>query len=297
MQLGRCPIAIQARSTRVCRAEWTSIATASPRMRRTHGGFGQYPGQYGMAVLSRYPIEASQVRSFQNLKWSEMPGALVPQDPKSSEHYYPADVWSKLRLSSKSFWDVPIKTPQGMLSVLASHPTPPAFDGDEDRNGCRNHDEIRLLHDYIERSGKDYLVDDQGKHGGLAADRDFVIVGDLNSDPVDGGSRQEAIVQLLSSTEVARGRVPRSAGAEAAAERQGKANKTHRGDPAEDTADFSDNAVGNLRADYVLPGKRFQIAQSGVFWPRLEDVSPQLRESMKQCLEASDHHLVWVDVR
>ena len=33
--------------------------------------------------------------------------------------------------------------------LLASHPTPPVFDGDEDRNGKRNHDEVRLIADYI----------------------------------------------------------------------------------------------------------------------------------------------------
>ena len=28
-------------------------------------------------------------------------------------------------------------------------PTPPAFDGEEDRNGRRNHDEIRFWVDYV----------------------------------------------------------------------------------------------------------------------------------------------------
>jgi len=31
-----------------------------------------------------------------------------------------------------------------VIHILASHPTPPVFDGVEDRNGRRNHDEIRL---------------------------------------------------------------------------------------------------------------------------------------------------------
>jgi hypothetical protein len=37
-------------------------------------GYGLHPGQYGMLVLSRYPIDEAKVRSFQLLKWSTMPG-------------------------------------------------------------------------------------------------------------------------------------------------------------------------------------------------------------------------------
>src|SRR3954451_3653565 len=36
-------------------------------------GFGKHPGEYGMLVLSRFPIDSSQVRSFQKLLWRDMP--------------------------------------------------------------------------------------------------------------------------------------------------------------------------------------------------------------------------------
>src|SRR3546814_14376375 len=38
-------------------------------------GYGLHPGQYGMLVLSRYPIDTDAVRTFRLLKWSAMPGA------------------------------------------------------------------------------------------------------------------------------------------------------------------------------------------------------------------------------
>ena len=41
-------------------------------------GFGLHPGQYGMLVLSRYPIEVANVRTFQLLKWSALPDAMQP---------------------------------------------------------------------------------------------------------------------------------------------------------------------------------------------------------------------------
>ncbi|MDQ3106173.1 MAG: GAF domain-containing protein, partial [Actinomycetota bacterium] len=49
-----------------------------------------------------------------------------------------------LRLSSKSHWDVTLNIGGTLVHALVSHPTPPVFDGTEDRNGKRNHDEIRF---------------------------------------------------------------------------------------------------------------------------------------------------------
>ncbi len=101
-------------------------------------GYGLHPGQYGMLVLSRYPIDAQAVRSFQLLKWSALPGALRPIDPGSKTSYYSDAIWAQLRLSSKSHWDVPVRTPLGVVHALVSHPTPPVFDGAEKRNAARS---------------------------------------------------------------------------------------------------------------------------------------------------------------
>jgi hypothetical protein len=46
-------------------------------------GFGFFPGQFGMAVFSRYPIDHDAVRTFQLFRWADMPGALLPVDPAS----------------------------------------------------------------------------------------------------------------------------------------------------------------------------------------------------------------------
>lgn len=256
-------------------------------------GFGRFPGQYGMAVASRFEIDDANVKTMQNLLWAQMPDALRPQ-AKGESPYYDDPTWKKLRLPSKSFWDVPITTSLGTLHVLASHPTPPAFDGPEDRNGCRNHDEIRLIQDYIDAA--DYIRDDTGNPAGLKEDDSFVVLGDLNSDPLDGGSRPEAIVKLTTHKRIATVN-PTSKGAVKATEEQGGANRKHNGPSETDTGDFNDRAVGNLRIDYVLPSSDFQIVASGVFWPSLDAVDPSLREAVKECMAASDHHLVWVDVK
>ncbi|MEZ6068303.1 MAG: endonuclease/exonuclease/phosphatase family protein [Planctomycetaceae bacterium] len=253
-------------------------------------GFGRYPGQYGMVLLSRYPIDVERVRSFRKLLWKSMPGALLPVDPASSEPYYSPEQLAVFRLSSKSHWDVPVLIGERMLHVLAAHPTPPSFDGPEDRHGRRNHDEIRLWADYLSPDRDDYLVDDDGQSGGLLADAAFVIVGDLNADPHDGESANGAIAQLLEHPRVRAEPVPMSTGAAESANVVARANREHRGDARHDTANFSSpNGPGNLRVDYVLPSRELRIVASGVYWPAREEAGHEL-------LRATDHRLVWVDV-
>ena len=73
------------------------------------------------------------------------------------------------------------------------------------------------------------------------------------------------------------------------------ANAAHKGDPAFDTADFTDGEVGNLRADYVLPSQDLGVVGGGVFWPTEAD--PLGRLVVMKPLATSDHRLVYLDVR
>jgi len=234
-------------------------------------GYGQHPGQYGMLLLSMFPIDSIRARTFQKLRWQDMPNAERPHHPDG--RVFQADtVWSQLRLSSKSHWDVPIKTPQGVFHLLASHPTPPVFDGDEDRNGRRNHDEIRFWADYVVPLRSSWIIDDQGVRGGLPADAPFVIAGDLNADPLAGASFNQAINQLLKHRLVnpVQPRQMRD---------QAQAN----------TASFGP-VTGEMRVDYVLPARTLGVLGSGVFWPAEGSAE-------HAWIDASDHRLVWVDLR
>jgi hypothetical protein len=199
--------------------------------------------------------------------------------------HYPEGADALLRLSSKSHWDVQAEVAPGCtVHVLASHPTPPVFDGAEDRNGRRNHDEIRFWTDYI--SGLEWMTDDAGQAGGLSPEAAFVVMGDLNSDPADGDGIRSAIVDLLSHARVV-DPSPASEGAKEAAQ-AGGANESHEGDPALDTANFHSDFTGNLRIDYVLPSAGQRLEASGVFWP-LTGLPGEA------WIDASDHRLVWVD--
>ncbi len=198
-----------------------------------------------------------------------------------------------LPLSSKSHWDVPIDVGGRTIHLLAAHPTPPVFDGPEDRNGTRNADEIGFWAYYVAGTDTSWIVDDAGVSGGLAADAEFVIVGDLNSDPVDGDSVAGATQQVLQLNGI-QDPAPTSGGAVEAAGAQGLINETHSGDPALDTADFTDDAPGNLRADYVLPSAGLEVVDAGVFWPTTDDELSSLVTT--DPLASSDHRLVWVDL-
>ncbi|ACC84852.1 phytase [Nostoc punctiforme] len=260
-------------------------------------GFGDFPGQYGMLLLSKYPIDTANIRTFQNFLWKDMPNALLPDDPTTPQanDWYSQEELALLRLSSKSHWDVPIEVNGKTIHALVSHPTPPTFDGAEDRNGKRNHDEIRFWADYITPGNGNYIYDDQGKTGGIAAGSDFVIMGDQNADPLDGDSYDNAIRQLLQNPGINTNVIPTSFGGPQQAALQGGANVSQKGNPSFDTADFADTAPGNLRTDYVLPSADLTITDSGVFWPLNND--PAFSPVGTFPFPSSDHRLVFADVQ
>jgi endonuclease/exonuclease/phosphatase family metal-dependent hydrolase len=244
-------------------------------------GYGEFPGQYGLAVLSRHDFAGS--RTFQNTLWADLPGNIMP------EGYYSPEAEAVLRLSSKTHLDLQLDVLGNPLHLLASHPTPPSFDGDEDRNGRRNHDEIVFWAHYLDAGADGWMVDDAGVQGGLGA-APFVILGDLNADPFDGGSTDDPMGTLFDHPRINGEVHPRSEGGAEAAASQGGVNGRHEGNPACDTADFSDGSVGNLRVDHVLPSVELEVTDSGVFWPGSEAPMAELVDAV------SDHRLVWIDV-
>jgi 3-phytase len=241
-------------------------------------GFGEFRGKYGMAVYSRFPIATASIRRFRRLLWNAMPGARLPDNsssPAPADWYSPAEL-AVFRLSSKSHWDVPIDLGGGhLVHFLVAHPTPPVFDGAENRNGLRNADEIRFWAEYIDPARSSWISDDQQTRGGLARGARFVIAGDYNADPAKGDSFPGAAQQLTSHPLILNSPIP-------SASRYSN-NTTN-------TADFAQD----LRVDYVLPSRSgLSILDSAIFWP----LSPHPQASLVTTANASDHKLVWLDVR
>lgn len=269
-------------------------------------GFGNFEGQFGMVIYSKYPIEEADVRTFQNFLWKDMPDARLPADPLDADangdtaNWYTAAELEVLPLSSKSHWDVPINVNGEIVHILAAHPTPPVFDGVEDRNGLRNADEIRFWSDYVTPGQGDYIYDDKGGTGGIGDNARFVIVGDYNADINDGDSVDQAIGQLLFNPLIDDSVKPDSDGGPEQSALQGRANAAHDSDPAHDTADFADGSPGNLRVDYVL-GSAYGLdpVDGSVYWPLSSDPQFALVGTFNSAFPggfpSSDHRMVTMD--
>lgn len=236
-------------------------------------GFGHYPGHYGMALLSKYPIQHADVRCLNTFLWKDMPGAMLPIASDGSAWYSTQDLTS-LRLSSKTHCDVPVLVNNVDISVIISHPTPPVFDGPEDRNGKRNHDEVRLIKDYLEQA--DYLASYVA--GRDFSQRRFVILGDLNASVDSDATVPGTMQQLLNHPLINANSLPISEGAAQHTPQNPKA--------------AAHTAAWRSRADYVLPSHfGFRVRHSEVFWPAK---NAPLAHLMSR--EGSDHRLVLMDL-
>ncbi|NNE87823.1 MAG: endonuclease/exonuclease/phosphatase family protein [Silicimonas sp.] len=221
-------------------------------------GYGEFTGQGGMAILSKLPL--GQVKDYSSEKWSDLPDTMAlpgthPEQP----------------LSTRSHWEVPVLLADGRyVTLLTWHATAPVFDGPEDRNGRRNHDEAAV---WVTRLNSD-------------PPQNVIVAGFANLDPLDGDGRPEALTALLGHP-LLRDVYPESQGGDAA----GRADKTHRSPAQFDTVAWPQDGPGNLRVDYVLPSRAFEVIDAGVFWP----LPDQFLAS--EVARASRHRMVWVDVR
>ena len=229
-------------------------------------GWGRFRGHGSMALLSNIPIE--NVQDFTSMLWKDQPNALLPE--ADGALFPSADVYDIQRLPSVAHWDIALKNGLHLLAFTAN---PPVFDGPEDRNGRRNHDEISFWARHLTQ-----------------LEKPAIVLGNANLDPKDGEGLHAAIRSLIDHPQLQDPKPASPGGAEAAALQAGK-NLKHTGDPALDTADWSDEkGPGNLRVSYVLPGRALDVHAAGVFWPRTDDPQSEL------LVDGPRHRLVWVDV-
>lgn len=235
-------------------------------------GFGTFPGQYGMAlfVSSKLDLVREDVRTFRLLRWIAMPDNYMPRRTATDTSWYEEETEMAFRLSSKSHWDVPVRLPNGsLLHVLASHPTPPASDREEQQKVRRNYDEIRFWADYLNQV--DYIKDDSSRQGGLPKGVPFVIMGDLNVDPEEVSSLGNPVGDLLLDHDrIAGDFVPR-------------ANAWGR--TAYPNLESDETTIWGRRADYILPSANLRVLDGGIWRP--DTAGAQI----------SDHFPVWLDVQ
>lgn len=192
-------------------------------------GYGRFFGQGAMALLSRYPVVREDVQDFTDLLWRDLPRALLPKTG-SKDPFPSADAQAIQRLSSHGHWAVPIAHPTlGTIHILTFHATPPVFDGPEDRNGKRNHDEVLFWDHFL-----------AGRIGTAPTER-FILMGDANLDPARGDGRSDAIQTLLDHPALQ--------------------------DPMPDMATVTWSQTGPMRVDYVLPSADWRVTATGISEP------------------------------
>lgn len=191
-------------------------------------GYGRFAGQGGLAVLSRYPLRAGPDHS--TLLWKDIPDSLVIDHAgRAGPGAIGADVQ---RLSSTSHFEVTVEAALP-LTLMIFHAGPPVFDGPEDRNGRRNHDEVLFWKHRLDGAF------------GPPPTRQFAIVGAANLAPDGGDGRSGAIRSLLSDARLQ--------------------------DPTdlsgETTVRWPDPGPGALRVDYILPSADLDVIDAGLTAP------------------------------
>lgn len=191
-------------------------------------GYGRFFGQGSMALMSRFPINKGAVQDYSEVLWRDLPGALLAAADTGKRP--DAAILAVQRLHAHGAWVVPIEHPTfGQVHVMTFHATPPVFDGPEDRNGRRNHDEVRFWSRYLE-----------GVFG-LPPTGRFVIMGDANADRMRGDGRAGALKALLADKRLQ--------------------------DPLPQSITVNWEQTGPMRVDYILPSRDWVVSDAGVLPP------------------------------
>lgn len=177
-------------------------------------GYGIFSGQGGLAVLSKHPVELAQ--DFSDLLWQDLPGNLMDRSDSGLEIQ---------RLSSTAHWHVRATIGVHSIDLLCFSATPPVFDGPEDRNGRRNHDELIMWTHLL-----------NGRLGDVPETP--ILIANTNLDPHNGDGIRQAMVDFL--------------------------EKPRFQDPLPDQATALWESTGPMRVSYILPASELEVIGAGV---------------------------------
>jgi hypothetical protein len=238
-------------------------------------GWGEYPGRFNTAVLSKYPIVEDQVRIITNFAWEDLPDNKIAQMDSEIGVQVPPG----FPLFEKSLNVVPVQVGADVVHLVLLHPVSPAFDP---INPYRNYDELRALRLFLD-----------GQLPGvepLAVGAKFIVVGDLNADPDDGDSLPGAIQQVLEQPDLL-AVFPEGAGTKG---NNGQYNTYISGCGLDDGSVVTNPAARfQLQLDYLLPSATIgQPLESNNFFP---DIAQNQYDFALSC-RASDHRFLSIDV-
>lgn len=256
-------------------------------------GVGHFEGQRSMILYSRYPIKQDEVRTFNDLIWSELPGNSLDTEK------YSKLVRSVLPLNSTSLWDVPLDVDGETVHVVATGLTP---DQGEGADADRRLDQLRFLNMYLSDSDElRDLTDDAGAYGGLEQEANAVVLGalgpDLESlDENAGQKRQDAAEELetfLDSGELDVAK-PSSAGAQCEDDASPQIRTIL--DFVCATQYATRIGGGTSRSDYVAAANGSTISKSGIEAAMSRAVAEKSSAGTSSASSAGARRMVWADV-
>ncbi len=264
-------------------------------------GYGRHEGQYGMLVLSRFPIERGHARTFQKFLWRDMPEALLPKEPNTGAPFYNSEDLASLPPLVEKFLGCPGRNSRapGRRSGRwkpAAHPAsallPPHAarlrrtrrsqrPAQPRRNSPRGRLHRRCVRQLSNRRFRPTRR--AARQRTLCSCRRP----ELRSNGRAGHRRRdEPVAQTSAHQRFVR---PKSIGGLLIVKQHADQHVGHRGNPAEVTSNFTAESHGCLRIDYALPSRGLKLTDGGVFWP-----APG--EPGSEAVTASDHRLVWIDI-
>lgn len=133
-------------------------------------GYGEFPGQGSMVLLSRHPIDIGDIQVLTDQRWAEVPGNRL------AEAGLTQTASAAIPVMESGLWDVPLTIAGQKLRVIAVQARP----GSEQLGyaAARHHDELTVIGDWVDAA--DYLRDDQGAAPSNTAP--YVVMGELGRD-------------------------------------------------------------------------------------------------------------------
>ena len=130
-------------------------------------GYGEFPGQGAMVLLSKHPIDAQHVQTVTKQRWSQMPGNTMPQSGLNGT------IAEAMPVMESGLWDVPIKVGGSTVRVIAVQTD--QVREELTHSAPRHSDQLRIVGDWL--SAADYLQDDRGAAPGNH--QPYVVLGEL----------------------------------------------------------------------------------------------------------------------
>lgn len=233
-------------------------------------GFGEFPGQRGMALLVRegWAFNPADVRTFTDFRWASVPSASRPRARAGTGDYYDFADWQEIPLFQSTMFLAPITPPSGKrFWVAALYAGPTTGDLADNRSYFRRLDEVRALGDLVD--GAAYLQDDSFNPVPPEVLKEPVVVlADLGIDPTEPPVETNPAARLL-------------------AHERFDASPAPVADVARPTLGPADSARDGGRRDFVLIDNRLRVEDAGVYRTLPSDT----------VAFPSDRFPVWVEVR